>query len=259
MGTSRKAIPYTDRHKGRGAEYHETFSPEVNPYRAMVWRLEQRALNRLLRKHLPSRSINHLDFACGTGRIVEYLIHRVSHTTGVDVSSSMLEVARKVAPAAELIEADLTQNDVLGDRSFDLITAFRFFPNAEPPLRQAVLSALSRHLAPNGVLIFNNHKNRNSLRARIVRLRGRGSVVGTMSHQDVEALLPTAGLRLVEMIPVASLPLSEKHVLLPVGVAESVEKIIGGWSALARVAQDILYVCAPGSTPQRQSKSSFSH
>jgi ubiquinone/menaquinone biosynthesis C-methylase UbiE len=238
-------VRYTDRHKGRGAEYHETFSPDVNPYRAMAWRLEQRALERLLRDHAPRVPLVHLDFACGTGRILEYFAGRVESSTGVDVSASMMEVARKVAPKAELIEADLTQNDVLGNRRFNLITAFRFFPNAEPELRQAVYSALARHLTPDGILIFNNHKNRDSIRGRVLRLRARDGTVGTMTHAEVEALLPAAGLRIVEMIPVATLPLSDKRLLVPIGLAEPLERMMSGWSALTGVAQDILYACAP--------------
>ena len=170
MESSVSTTPYTDRHKGRGPDYHATFSPDVNPYRSMVWRLEQRALNDILRNHLVPGKIAHLDFACGTGRILEHFQGNVASATGVDVSSSMMEIARKVAPGAELIEADLTQRDVLGERRFDLITAFRFFPNAEPELRRAVSSVLARHLASQGVLVFNNHKNRNSLPRRISRL-----------------------------------------------------------------------------------------
>jgi SAM-dependent methyltransferase len=243
MDRSRSSLRYTDRHKGRGPEYHESFSPEVNPYRAMAWRLEQRALDGILRHHLASEKPTHLDFACGTGRVLEYFAGQVSSSTGVDVSASMMEVAREVAPEAELLEADLTQQDVLGDRHFDLITAFRFFPNAEPELRQAVFSVLARHLSPHGVLVFNNHKNRNSLRARIARLRGRGVTRGTMTHAEVEVLLPQAGLRILEVIPVASLPLSEKHVFLPVRLVEPMERMIGRCSPLAGLAQDIIYVC----------------
>lgn len=248
----RSKVRYTDRHKGRGAEYHDTFSPEVNPYRAMVWRLEQRALDTVLRDYLPAGPRTHLDFACGTGRILEFFANRGVTSTGVDVSSSMMEVARTSAPNAEFIEADLTQQSALGDRRFDVITAFRFFPNAERELREGVFRELGRHLAPSGVLIFNNHKNRNSLRGRLSRLRGRGSPAGTMTHDEVQALLPLAGLRILRMTPVASLPLSEKHILLPVAVAEPLERMMSGLP-VASVAQDILYVCGRADGAQAQS------
>ena len=244
METPVSNTPYTNRHKGRGPDYHDSFSPEVNAYRAMVWRLEQRVLNQILPKHLGHEGIAHLDFACGTGRILGHFRAKVSSATGVDVSSSMMEIARQVAPGSDLIEADLTQNDVLGERQFDLITAFRFFPNAEPDLRLAAFRILSRHLAPRGILVFNNHKNRNSLARRISRLLGREVAKGTMTHSEVEALVAGAGLRIVEVIPLAILPVTQNHSILPTFILEPVEQWIGGLSSLAPIAQDIVYVCA---------------
>ena len=237
---------YTESHKGKGRDYHESFvTADVKPHRAMLWRLEQRALDRLLQKHLGStRSLTQLDFACGTGRILAHFQAKVASATGVDVSTSMMEVARQVAPRAELIEADLTKQDVLASRQFNLITAFRFFPNAEPELRQAVMNVLARHLAPGGVLVFNNHKNRNSLPRRVARLLGRESTDSTMTHREVEVLLSGAGLRVVEIVPLASLPFSDNHLVVPVSVLEFVEQRISGVGALAGIAQDLIYVCA---------------
>jgi SAM-dependent methyltransferase len=235
---------YTDSHKGKGSNYHQTFAPEVNPHRAMLWRLEQRALDEVLRNHLVPEKIAHLDFACGTGRILGHLSRHVASATGVDVSSSMMEVARKVAPGAELIEADLTQRDALGERQFDLVTAFRFFPNAEPELRRAVIRVLARHLAPRGVLVFNNHKNRNSLHRRISRALGREAPGLTMTHAEVETLVAEGGLRIVEVVPLASLPFSETHLLVPVPLLEFLERGLSGRQALTSIAQDVVYVCA---------------
>src|ERR1700737_608790 len=102
MELSRITMGYTDSHKGKGSNYHQTFAPEVNPHRAMLWRLERRALDEVLRHHLVPGKIAHLDFACGTGRILGHLRRHVASATGVDVSSPMMEVARGVAPGAEL-------------------------------------------------------------------------------------------------------------------------------------------------------------
>jgi SAM-dependent methyltransferase len=237
------AIPYRERHKGRGPDYEESFSPDVNPHRAMVWRLEQRALDGIWRDYLGARKASHLDFACGTGRILRHFLGRMTHATGVDVSSSMLEVARKAVPAAELIEADLTQADVLDGRRFDLITAFRFFPNAEPELRRAVFSILARHLAPRGVLVFNNHKNRNSLRRRLSGLMGSARNQGTMTHQQVDALAAEAGLRVLRLIPLACLPASDRHLLLPIRLLEPLERGMSRIPGAGMLAQNVVYVC----------------
>jgi ubiquinone/menaquinone biosynthesis C-methylase UbiE len=235
---------YTESHKSKGRDYHDTFvAADLKPHRAMLWRLEQRALDRLLGKHLGTRKIVQLDFACGTGRILAHFQGKVDAATGVDVSPSMMEVARQVAPNAELIQADLTQQDVLGDRQFNLITAFRFFPNAEPELRHAVIRVLARHLASDGILIFNNHKNRDSLPRRAARVLGREAADSTMTHEEVEQMLREAGLRIADVVPLASLPFSDNHLLMPIPVLEFVERRISGMRALAGIAQDLIYVC----------------
>jgi SAM-dependent methyltransferase len=237
---------YTESHKSKGRDYHDTFTPEVNPHRAMLWRLEQGVLDGIVSHHLQAEKVAHLDFACGTGRVLGHFRDRFASATGVDVAPSMMAVAREVAPGAELVEADLTQRDVLGQRRFDLITAFRFFPNAEPELRRAVIGVLARHLAPRGVLVFNNHKNRNSIRSRVARLLGRASSEPTMTDAEVRALVTQAGLRVVESIPLASLPFSDNHLILPIPLLEMLER---GASRLpvAGIAQDVIYVCARAS------------
>jgi SAM-dependent methyltransferase len=235
---------YTESHKAKGRDYHDTFTPGVNPHRAMLWRLEQGVLDGIVRHHLQPEKVAHLDFACGTGRVLGHFRGRFASATGVDVAPSMMAVARESAPEAELIEADLTQRDVLGQRQFDLITAFRFFPNAEPELRRSVIDVLSRHLAPNGVLVFNNHKNRNSIRGRVARLLGRSSAEPTMTDAEVQNLVAKAGLRVVEAIPLASLPFSDNHQILPIPLLEFLERGLGGRTLLTGIAQDVIYVCA---------------
>jgi SAM-dependent methyltransferase len=243
MEQSRGRLPYSERHQTRGTDYHQSFFSDRNPFRAMMWRLEQEALSEIVRDHPRGAALTLLDFACGTGRILGHLKARVASATGVDIAPSMLEVARTVAPEAEIIQADLNQQDVLGEREFDLVTAFRFFPNAEPELRRSVLLILARHLAPDGWLVFNNHKNRDSLTRRISRALGREVAAGTMSHADVEALLKLAGLRVVKVVPLGTLPASDRHRILPFWMLEHVEHWLSRTSAVAGLAQDVIYVC----------------
>src|SRR5690606_10783466 len=107
--------------------YHARFFK--NRYRSMVWEFERAFLDDVVGREFRGGPFSHLDFACGTGRILQHLRHRGTDTVGVDVSEAMLEIARSLAPDAELICSDITQGNALTDRKFDLITAFRFFPN----------------------------------------------------------------------------------------------------------------------------------
>ena len=68
---------------------------------------------------------------------------------------------------------------------YDLITAFRFFLNAEPPLRRAVLAWMRASLRPRGLVVVNFHLNPFSLRGIYLRLR--------MNPAETPAMMNAAG------------------------------------------------------------------
>jgi len=189
---------YRQSHLGCGLDYHDRFAD--NPRRRMMWQIEQRVLESVLDtvQDRHAAEIDYLDFACGTGRVLAFVANRTGTATGVDVSDSMLEVAASGAAGAELISADITRDSSpLRGRSFDLITAFRFFPNAEPGLRSEAIAALAGCLKPGGRLVFNNHRCLSSLRHRLVRALtlGRKGRTG-MSRREVLELVAGAGLEI---------------------------------------------------------------
>jgi len=241
MSQPSAASSYRESHQGKGADYHVQFSD--NPRRAVIWGIEQELLGRILARFLPGRPIDHLDFACGTGRILCLLEDRTRSSLGVDVSPSMLAVARGNVRRAELIEGDLTRGELLRERRFDLITAFRFFPNAEPELRRDVLAALVARLADGGILVFNNHHNLSGLVYRLVRLahRGRSGQHGMWDH-EVRALVAGAGLEILARYHVGVVPETEKHAFLPRGLVTAVERAASRLP-LAALSEDVLYVC----------------
>lgn len=126
---------YRDSHteEGKGAIYDEHFKTET--WRKILWNQEQYVLDSFLDTYFKNRAVNLLDFACGTGRIAGFLENRVETCTAVDVSKAMLDEAKKKLQKTKIIQADLTKNNVLEGRKFNLITAFRFFLNAEPGLQ----------------------------------------------------------------------------------------------------------------------------
>ena len=225
---------------GKGESYQDAFAR--NPYRSMIWGLEKRILDRLLDTDFEGRPIRHLDFACGTGRILAYVADRAEVSVGVDVSPSMLAVAKAGAGRSELIEADLTASDVLGDRGFNLITAFRFFPNAQPSLREEAMRVLLKHLSPGGWLVFNNHKNSGSFKARLARLRRRGGTEG-MSAAEVRALLDGNGLKIARQRSIGIAPASERHLLLPAALLRPLEAFLSDRPFLRGWGEDVIYCC----------------
>jgi len=224
----------------KGRSYHAMFSN--NPYRRMVWQFEKGILDRIAAAFYGNAEIHHLDFACGTGRILSYLEDRTKSTVGVDLSPSMLEVARSNNKSAELIEADLTRNDVLGARKFNLITAFRFFPNAQSELRMEAMQALARHLDDNGFLVFNNHKNTGSTMNRLARLCGPKGCAG-MSIVETQRLLVESHLEIVQTYHLCVFPAWERHTRLPIFVLRAIETVLSRMHCLQNLGGNLIYVC----------------
>jgi SAM-dependent methyltransferase len=251
MANDREAS-YRATHIGKGAEYAEAFT--CIPHRALLWKLERRVLDRIVRESFADGAARYLDFACGTGRILGYLQPRVACAVGVDISPSMLEVARASVPGATLIEADITRDDALGALQFDLVTAFRFFPNAEPELRAAVMQKLVLHLAPGGLLVFNNHKNDGSLAQRIAQWRKPDIAdPGMMCAHEVRRLVHDAGLVVVKAHPLGVLPLTENHMARPYWVMGGLESLASHVPGVLPLAQDVIYVCRRRASSARSS------
>ena len=219
---------YRSSHLEEGEDYHAKFEEQV--YRALIWSLEREALEALIAARPDAGQTRLLDFACGTGRVLGALARHAGTATGVDISASMLAVAKRVAPGTELICADLTRESPLKDRQFDVITAFRFFPNAEPALREDAMGVLARLLAPGGSIIINNHRRAGSSKHRLRKLRARLGIakakdLHTMSDAEVSGLAARHGLVVNSVRTLGFLPvLKERRPLLPRGILLRLER-----------------------------------
>ncbi len=198
-------ISYKESHKyqGKGAEYEQYY--ETDAWEKFLWSREQEIILGILDKYFGDKQIRLLDFACGTGRITALLEDRVKTSTGVDVSGSMLDVARNKLGRTEIIEADITKEDALVGRKFNLITAFRFFLNAEPDLRLAAMKALAELLDDDGILVFNNHHSLGSPWIRLLHrrhlARNPDGIFNVMSIDQMNSLAESAGLEIIELCP----------------------------------------------------------
>ena len=199
-------ISYRESHKykGKGAEYETYYQNKA--WQRFLWSREQEIILRILEKYFTGRDIHLLDFACGTGRITELLENRVKTSTGIDVSGAMLAIAREKLNRTEIIETDITAENVLKPRKFNLITAFRFFLNAEPELRSGAIKAIAELLDEDGYFVFNNHQNSGSpwikLRYRRHRKKIPEGTFNIMSIEQMKMLVEEAELEIVEIYPV---------------------------------------------------------
>lgn len=235
---------YRSSHTSKGADYHARFHDA--PHRAMLWRQEQYVLAEILKRYFPIEKPRHLDFACGTARVLEFCAPCASESIGVDISASMLDAARQRGVPGRLIETDITRDNVLEGEKFDLITAFRFFPNAEEQLRKEAMECLVPLLSERGVVVFNNHLNSSSLIDTARRVRGID--IHTMSPREVTELVSGADLRIMECFGLGILPLTDRHMVFPqvISVAESA---LARFAFTARFGRDQIFVAAHNVRP----------
>ena len=247
-------MDYRDSHtsENKGRQYDLYY--ETDPWQAFMWSRERDRLDDILCRHFRNREIHLLDFACGTGRISGFLESRVTSSVGIDVSEEMLKVASHTLKRTELVKADLTREKALAGQQFNLITAFRFFTNAESDLRQAAMVELVGHLKDDGLLIFNNHHVPGSLYFRLARIwqriRGHSDNPRSrmMSVNETMSLAESNGMRIVETHPVGFLHVP--GLLLPLRLIKAVETLAGRMHLNARLAESIIVVCAhQGSAP----------
>jgi SAM-dependent methyltransferase len=94
-----------------------------------------------------------LDVGCGTGRHLEYLrsFYRVE---GLDISPDLLGIARQRCPEVLFHEGDMTGFEL--QTVYDVVTClFSSIGYVKSPQRmKAAVSAMARHLHPDGVLVL---------------------------------------------------------------------------------------------------------
>ncbi|MSR76404.1 MAG: methyltransferase domain-containing protein [Candidatus Ryanbacteria bacterium] len=196
----REMKDYRMSHMGekKSAQYEDTIYRHGS-YDDMVWRAEQPLLLAevgVLRKAV--RKIAYLDFGCGTGRILKLLESKVDDALGVDISESMVALAREKGVRAPIIVGDITREDSIGPKIFQLITVFRVFLNAGPTLSQQMLTVLTPKLDSSGVLIFNMHGNFWSYRIFTkIWFMLRGRRLNTSSYWQTKKMVESHGLMIV--------------------------------------------------------------
>ena len=149
---------------------------------------------------------NYCDFACGTGRILKIAEDFFNHTTGIDISSEMLKVAKKDCPKSTLICEDITVKPI--NKKFDIITSFRFFLHAENNLRKEALKKLNQCLEKDGYLIVNIHVNNKSILGILYKLKSffTSNTGVSYSYEKFKTLLEQEDFRIEKVFWYSYLP-----------------------------------------------------
>ena len=99
--------------------------------------------------------VSALDLGCGTGKLAARLLEAGHPVTAVDFSENMLTAARKNAPDAQFLQAELEEvPEKLKGEQFDCIVAAYSLHHLPDTRKYTLLSALKAHLKPEGVIVL---------------------------------------------------------------------------------------------------------
>jgi ubiquinone/menaquinone biosynthesis C-methylase UbiE len=176
----------------------------------------------------PEQGERALDAGCGTGTYTAWLLKRGLEVTGLDSDPVMLTAARGKAPAARLLEGDVTALP-FADGEFDLAIAVTLFCFLDAVQRAAAARELLRVVRPGGRVVI-GELARYSLWAAQRRLKGwRGSTTWRQAHFTTagelgqllrDAGAPTVSARYGLYLPPWDIPLL-------VGRAQAIERLGG--------------------------------
>lgn len=225
MDKGNTSVSYRTSHakSGYGKHYAMTYK---DGYYAYQWQqIEKPLLDDLFTAISEGGNKKYLDFACGTGRILGVGEQYFQNSTGVDISAEMLAVAEKNCQTSKLIQQDITKQPL--KYKYDIVTAFRFFLNAEDELTDDVLRTLhSFLLVDDGILLLNIHVNANSPLGLFYKTRnaiqGKNSA-NTKTYRDMEVILLKNGFIIEKVYWYSFLPRTgwyfnwvSKYLMVPV-------------------------------------------
>ena len=156
-----------------------------------------------------------LDFGCGVGRLTQALATYMARVDGVDVSATMIDLARDYDRTGRCQFTVNTAPDlrIFADGSFDLVLSILVLQHIPPPFDLAYLRELGRVVAPGGTLFFQApHQRRvapkvrraayvRRLARRLLRREQVQLARFALPRETVRDALVAAGLELIEARP----------------------------------------------------------
>jgi len=189
-----------------------------------MWMLEQPLIHHIFTRLAPHRM---LDFATGTGRIAGELeaILPACELHAIDISADMLARARAKCKMVAFHEMDGRQALVhFGKDAFDVVSAFRFFPNADPALREDVADQIAGLTKPGGHVVLNNHRSFWSLSYIAMRAAGNSDGSYGTPNADIMKLFRQRGFSCERRYSLGVWPQTDfRSFLLPWSVTTAIE------------------------------------
>ncbi len=105
---------------------------------------------------LPDRELA-LDFGCGVGRLTQPLARRFDRVVGIDISPTMVEVARRLSPfgpSVEYVVNEAADLRFVPDHSVSLVNSHITLQHMPPDVAIEYLGEFLRIVKPSGAVIF---------------------------------------------------------------------------------------------------------
>ncbi len=151
------------------------FDSLANEWDEETGKEDDEIIDRILDNVSVSNGDDVLDVGCGTGRLFPYYLRRdISSITGIDISSGMIEVAKKkfLPERITLICDDASEHSF--DKCFDRIVIFDAFPHFVDP--EQMIKNLSKYLKEGGTLTVAHDASRDEINRR------HGMMTSNISH-----------------------------------------------------------------------------
>ena len=223
-------------------------------YIRLIFRLEQDVVEKILSQINPQNKTL-MDFACGTGRWTALLENYFAETTGVDVSEQMLSQAKLKCSRAKFVLTDITSettDDALTARKFDVVTAFRFYKNAQDSLRKEVTAAIPKYLKDDGLFIFDLHLNTFSIMGilacimRFFRFSRLFKIpvlqIRTISLGQIKKLFRDSELEVIDYYGMGVFPGRSNYIILPQKMLYKAESFFTRNKLLRNFSYNILVI-----------------
>ncbi|HET7873737.1 MAG TPA: methyltransferase domain-containing protein [Terriglobales bacterium] len=136
-------------------------------------------MERCQKLNLPRKRERAIDFGCGVGRLTRALGRYFSECHGVDISSSMIETARRLTPGCQFRQSASLEPFAAASADF-IYSNLVLQHQPDQASASRIIQDMMRVLAPGGLLVFQMPvfmpwRNRLQLRRRAYRLlRGLG-------------------------------------------------------------------------------------
>lgn len=137
-----------------------------------------------------------LDLGCGAGLpIAEYLIESGFALTGVDASSTMIELSRTRFPKADWVETDMRALSL--PKTFDGIVAWDSFFHLTPDAQRATLPILIKHLNVGGAVLLTIGHEAGEVFGTV---NGAKVYHASLEPSEYQTILMSAGFQAVEIV-----------------------------------------------------------